>query len=362
MESPNLDVLRAIGVTAVFLFHLTLVLERASAHDFAWRMHALDPDPFGRAAVLLFFVHTAFVLMLSLDRSEHAGEAYATSFFIRRAFRIYPLSICCIVLLLALRIPHSIYRPFEFPGPRALLANLLLVQNVTKDWSITVPMWTLPYEAQSYALLPFVYITVKSNRTPKGAALWFMGTILAAYAAGRVVYRGGLILEFLPCFMAGVLAYKLAARQRVAQWPSWCWPLSILGLMLLYGFAVNAQHFSIWTYTTRGLVTEAGISLILGCILPGFKPASNVVFTSGCKIIAKYSYSIYLTHISIMWFAFMKLAAQPAPVRWLVFLILTPALPILLFHAVEWPAMQMGRRLSHAVRQGFGFRRTEVSS
>jgi peptidoglycan/LPS O-acetylase OafA/YrhL len=362
-QSSNLDILRAIAVSTVFLFHLALGLGRAAGHDEAWMGHGFDPEPIGRSAVLLFFVHTSFVLMQSLERSEIAGDRIAISFFIRRAFRIYPLSIVCVLAILALRIPHSFYsNSFEFPTWRALIANLLLFQNATKDPSVTVPLWSLPYEVQMYALLPLVYLTVRLTRSAAGAVLCFVGSALAAPAAFMVSYRAAYLTQFLPCFMAGAVAYRLTARHPTKRWPSWCWPISIVGLMALYIVAINVQHISIWAFSNRGCFIAGGICLILGCALPRFKHATNPVLVRVSKSIAKYSYGIYLTHMSVIWFSFIRLQGIAAPLRWLIFLLLSVSVPIALFHIVENPLIAVGRKLSHAASEGLRSRQTVTSS
>ena len=303
--------------------------------------------------MLLFFVHTSLVLMQSLERSEKAGDRLAVPFFIRRAFRIYPLSVVCVLVILALHIPHSFYsNSFEFPKWRALIANLLLFENATKDPSVTVPMWSLPYEVQVYALLPLVYLTVRVTRPAAGAILCFAGSVLAAPAAIMVSYRAAYLLQFLPCFMAGVVAYRLAARHPKSWWPSWCLPIFIVGLMALYVTAIDAQHIEIWGFSNRGCFIAGGMCLMLGCALPRFKQATNPALVAVSKSIAKYSYSIYLTHLSVIWFSFIRLRKIAAPLQWLIFLLLSVSVPIILFHIVENPMIALGRKLSRTASRG----------
>src|SRR4051794_12015754 len=95
---PNLDLLRAIAVLCVVVCHLSLVFGNASAHFF---------NLLGYFGVVVFFVHTSLVLMMSLDRanSENPTAALFVPFMVRRCFRVYPLAICAVVAVYSWNVP-----------------------------------------------------------------------------------------------------------------------------------------------------------------------------------------------------------------------------------------------------------------
>src|SRR4030088_2844768 len=102
--SANLDFLRSGAVLMVLVNHLT-------------RHYHFDRfDDVGLFGVLLFFVHTSLVLMYSMQRSPMAGFALVIAFYIRRFFRIYPLSILAVLTAVALHL-HADGRGLSF-GPR----------------------------------------------------------------------------------------------------------------------------------------------------------------------------------------------------------------------------------------------------
>ena len=72
-DNTNLNILRAIAVLAVLLYHC---LQRFGIELFSM----------GRFGVLIFFVHTALVLMMSLERL--GGDRMVTRFYTQRFFRI----------------------------------------------------------------------------------------------------------------------------------------------------------------------------------------------------------------------------------------------------------------------------------
>jgi peptidoglycan/LPS O-acetylase OafA/YrhL len=98
--------------------------------------------------------------MRSMQRSGLSGLDLMKTFYIRRFFRIYPLSILTVLGAVALHL-HANGRGISFgprPQPLELTSNLLLVQNLTYSDSIVGPLWSLPIEVQMYVLLPFFFL------------------------------------------------------------------------------------------------------------------------------------------------------------------------------------------------------------
>ena len=131
------------------------------------------PHNMGRLGVLMFFVHTSLVLMMSLERTT-SGAVPSTvilSFYIRRAFRIYPLSIVTVCSVALLRIPYERFQTFHKPTALELLSNLTLTQNLTHARSVIGPLWSLPWEVQMYLCPPLVFLIVRRRRFTLLAAL-----------------------------------------------------------------------------------------------------------------------------------------------------------------------------------------------
>ena len=163
----NLDVLRAIAVMLVLFAHTT----KATRLGPTALTDRIDVN-LGRFGVLLFFVHTALVLMMSMQRSADR-PLWPLRFYIQRIFRIYPLSILCVVAVLLLHIPFMPFRAFALPSAANILQNLTLTQNLTQPHPIRVgnlivannsvshPMWSLPFEIQMYLLLPLAFVFLR---------------------------------------------------------------------------------------------------------------------------------------------------------------------------------------------------------
>ncbi|MGH9524444.1 MAG: acyltransferase family protein, partial [Terriglobales bacterium] len=95
-DLTTLDFLRAAATIAVIVCHLLARFGHAST--------AVANG--GRLAVLVFFVHTCYVLMLSMGRmrTQHARSLWR-KFLVRRFFRLYPLPVFAMLCIIAFRIP-----------------------------------------------------------------------------------------------------------------------------------------------------------------------------------------------------------------------------------------------------------------
>src|SRR5271165_151232 len=162
-DSANLDVLRAIAVMCVFFSHL-LHFSRGGETEFGWHL--------GQLGVLMFFVHTSLVLMFSLERTSLDGHALFSSFYIRRAFRIYPLSIFCVLSIFFIHYPPEVRLIHHVWSHKELLVNLTLTQNLFRKRSFLNVLWTLPLEVQMYFFLPFLFIAFRPRSVRPVLLLW----------------------------------------------------------------------------------------------------------------------------------------------------------------------------------------------
>src|ERR1035441_1228406 len=89
-HSANLDILRSFAVSVVLIDHLVRTLAAHTGFHNAAVM--AFTSQIGHAGVLAFFVHTSLVLMYSLERLNRTAGRVGLRFYLRRFFRIYPLS------------------------------------------------------------------------------------------------------------------------------------------------------------------------------------------------------------------------------------------------------------------------------
>jgi peptidoglycan/LPS O-acetylase OafA/YrhL len=321
--SPNLDFLRAVAVLLVYFFHLFITTGPRL------------PDFLAHFGVILFFVHTSLVLMFSLERIDLRGQRLFATFYVRRLFRIYPLSIVCVCLIVLFQLPRAPWWPWTQPDASTILANLLLYTEFTYKPVVTSVLWSLPYEVAMYAVLPFCYLAGKAYGIRGILALWALAVVsglVQPFISGRLA-----LAQFAPCFIAGVACYFMGYGVRRRPLPFFGWPLILLA-------AAGIQAFG--TYYEYEQVSRWALCLMLGLTAPFFAELNRPMLNKGTELIARYSYGIYLTHLHAQWAALVVLKDQPAAVRYSVLIVLSIGLPVALYHLVEAPMIKLGSRLT----------------
>lgn len=335
-ELPNLDVLRAIAVGLVLADHVSETVSphiRVLLHPWDWHL--------GRLGVLAFFVHTSLVLMQSLERSHYDGAAMFVSFYVRRVFRIYPLSVLCVVAVLLFHVPRVAWEaaPPVWTGSD-IVSNLLLMQNLTRSPSVLAPLWSLPYELQMYVVLPFLFWLAR--RWPPLLVGWlgYAVAVLAGLVQPLIPGASRLSLaQYGPCFLAGVLAFALSKRVE-PRIPSSAWVPFLVGLFAVY-VVVAGQLVTVhapwlaWTFC-----------LVLGLLLPYFRQGVSRPAKVVAHHVAKYSYGIYLSHMVALWIGFGTPGPASLVAGWFWFIGALTVLSVAGYHLVERPLMEAGGRFS----------------
>ncbi len=326
LPSSNLDFLRAFAVACVVISHLLDALGYGGHGSL------------GRFGVVLFFVHTSLVLMASLDRMQQlsSGWRLIAGFWLRRIFRIYPLSIVTVVAVWAIHLPPNtgaLYTPIH---PFTLISNLLLIQNLTYEPNVLYSLWTLPLEVQMYVLLPFLFLCIADRRYPS-FLLWVV-SILFAEVSPQISERLSVFL-YAPCFIAGVVAFDLLRRSRRLLLPAWVWPLGILIATALFG---PWDNISLPHKIGRAWV----LALTVGVLYPHVQEMRLRAAQRAVHWIAEHSYGIYLCHGTLLWLAFEQV---PRWAAWPFLAATLLGLPALLYRFVERPLMLVGAHLSRRV-------------
>ncbi len=328
-QSSNLDLLRAVAVSLVLFGHF--VVYSGVRNAFFTRFFA-DIETLTWFAVLVFFIHTSLVLMMSLARLEKGlADGLVWRFYVRRAARIYPLAAAVVFICYAAHIP-------PFPGVPACgasaaerLSNLFLTQNITQSCVVSGPLWSLPFEVQMYLLLPAFYLFGKRLRWP--AFIIAIGFVLWYISRKAVPYD---LLRYAPWFSMGIYAFFRRTKQSLdARW-------FFVALVFLIGGKAASTHIRSFI---SGWIAFA-IGIVFCHVLPMCRDISAAFITRPAAFIAKYSYGIYLVHAPLLWLVFFRLPAIPLYVRIPLFLALVMLASIALYHALEAPLIRFGARVS----------------
>jgi peptidoglycan/LPS O-acetylase OafA/YrhL len=340
VESSKLDVIRSLAVLLVVLSHLPLTRQLV---ELAFGVGRINIQPIGLVGVGIFFVHTCFVLMLSLERqgANPGAGLGARTFLLRRMFRIYPLSVSVVIVLALL----SVLTGRAEVSTSQFVTNVLLVQNLTGDVSIPAALWSLPFEVQMYLLLPGIYLLTSGHRARAVeivAALWLgsVAIVLLILAAGLNYH----LVKYLPAFLPGVLAYWLDSRRSgPRRLPAAAPALYIL--LVAACFPVLVAHGA------RENLLLWPTCLLLGLLIPYSREIRSSQVKRFAGIIAKYSYGIYLVHGPLIALSFGELRDSPPILQWATFGFGTAVLSYLGFHLIEDPGIRAGKRVADALRR-----------
>jgi peptidoglycan/LPS O-acetylase OafA/YrhL len=320
-DSANLDLLRAVAVLCVFFAHLRDQLAGTGSHT-SWL--------FGQMGVYIFFVHTSLVLLLSLERSASRldGIALTVDFYVRRVFRIYPLAIICVTLAFLDIVPTRAAGspPWEWS---TYIANLALTIRPFYEEEMWPVIWTLPFEMKMYLLLPLLFFFLRHRNIGWVFVGWGAAVLVAhvqPHVSGRLDFA-----QYMPCFIGGVLAWKMTHIVG-PRWRAAWWPAAFIACSAVWLAAPRQDdELSRWTFC-----------LLLGYTIPWFKDLRWAPLVAVARVIAKYSYGIYLAHLPILWWAL----TFEGPARWLMLAGLMMLVPYAAFHFVERPMIGIGRTLA----------------
>ncbi len=320
-ELPNLDLLRSMAVLMVVFSHIFIFYEKRWIGPFAMEW-------IGTAGVFIFFIHTALVLMWSLERRPHPLD-----FYIRRAFRIYPLALFAIFVAVLFHAPVSGNQVQHFSAAQVtahmLVSNVLLIQNLAQERNINGVMWTLCLEVEMYIVLPMVFYYVRRNM-----ALWPIVLLwMLACAYGRLTPHNIMSLVIVvPYFLSGVIAYVGFARRK-AILPGWMLPIALIAFLMIFLLAPNFHRA--WF-----------LCLAIGLSLPSFRQIRSKALIRCTHEIAKYSYGIYLSHIFALVLGLYLMPHQPLFLQLTVIFSSTAILSVAGYKWLEAPMIRYGSRFA----------------
>jgi peptidoglycan/LPS O-acetylase OafA/YrhL len=320
-----IDALRGYAIIGVMMSHL----------------HLLGPP----AAVQLFFLASGIALMYS--HASH-GDLGATSFYIRRLFRIAPMFWASIPLFYLQNLITG-----EPPADLAQIVSAATFTHWVKpQWNNSaVPgSWSIACEVIFYLFFPFVAARVTNVRRGIGLVaisvalavcmwpilMWYAGLMGVTEVSGRHAFTFYSFSTQAPCFAAGILIFWLLEEKQSRAFAAGL--LGLATIVALWQFREHADRFYLFNVAGYAAIAYALGNGKLGLLVS--RPICGVGLIS---------YSAYFWHFIVIAISENYLPHFTELERVPLVILITLLLSTLTYRAIEKPMMRLGARLASTV-------------
>ncbi|WP_051388646.1 acyltransferase family protein [Arthrobacter sp. 35W] len=325
---PALDGLRAVSILLVLVFH---------THDRLW-------DPLnGYLGVTIFFVISGFLITtLLLREEERDGRASIWRFYVRRAFRIFPLYYLSLIAVSVLVLGFGMgSHPENYPGRLPLLAtyNGEFAGSGTFSHS-----WSLGIEEKFYLVWPFLGFALAAFMRKR---LLIASVLLVSSMASTPFVGWNYFAIYIPILAGVVLAILMNQEKTFNIVRQLARPVP--GTLILAGTTAALLMNDDVTYVHVPFSILAALSLPLALIGPRF--IGNALSWKPLRYVGTRAYGIYLFHPMLLDIVDRVLPMnEDYPLLSLarVVLLLGSSLAVaeVLFRLFENPLIKVGRRLT----------------
>ena len=330
----NLTLIRLLASLAVILGHADLLSPFAARPDPLQRL--LRFDSLGGLAVETFF----FVSGLLVTRS-FLNDPRPTAFVVKRAFRIFPALIVCMLVTVLVAGPlltdGSVVRYFDSRETWLYLA----INSTLLTWvrwrlpgvfpcsihGVNAALWTLPLELHCYYVVALLG-GARWLRSRTSAVLFCVGVILVSlFAPERMPWFGSNPpAHLLPaCFATGVLVC-LYAEHIVIDWRT------CAGAWLVAALAATAG----WP----------AYPFVLACFTTGLALATTPALLGRMRLTVDPSYGIYIYGFLIQQTLYKIAPTMGVHANQVLAIAVAVGIGLVSWHWIEKPALDLGHRLS----------------
>ena len=361
IRSNGLDTLRALAIVLVFMYHYMVFVSREPT--FGWA------STVGWVGVDLFFVLSGYLIGNQIFSGLAQGrQLLLTTFYARRALRTWPMF--WVVLAAYFLLPSVMGgRP-----PPPLWKFLTFTQNYQlQPGTAFSHAWSLCIEEQFYLVLPLTVLIAMRVGTRRYQAWWLLLALLATGIVARGVLwsmygreaMGGTqgyypniyyatlcrFDEFLPGIAVAmmknfhpVLWRRLMARGNTLFWAGVA-AVALAGYGVVAHYAVDGYGYPFFMTVFGYSCIAAAFSVLVASALSERSPL-HFIRIPGASQLARWSYSIYLSHKAVA-FILDRYATQHAAPPWLelpAIAATSVAVGALLYRLVELPFMTLRDR------------------
>jgi peptidoglycan/LPS O-acetylase OafA/YrhL len=350
-RQPGLDLLRAIAIVLVILYHAGL---------FGFVL-PYDVQRFGWIGVDLFFVLSGYLIAGQLLSALARGRSpNVRRFYWRRALRILPAFLVIVTicfLLPSLR---------EYPVMPPLWKFLTFTQNLGLRGGTTFShAWSLCIEGQFYLLLPLLLLALV--RLPRGHWIVPCAVVLCGIVIRGLIAHANLNSPepsfavwqkfiYYPTYarldpltmgvcLAAIEHFRPKWWTALTKMVKWIWIPGLAAIVLALVLAENRLSISSCAFGFP--LIALGFSALLLCAVSPALPFSRVAIP-GAAFLATVAYSVYLSHkLMIHWtltFGAAHSIVETSVTGYLLMLSSILIVGSVLFFAVERPFLQMRQR------------------
>jgi len=296
-----IDTLRGLAALFVVAYHLSMIT-RPNVVPPTWLANIVGA---GGSGVMLFFIVSAFTLCLSMETRATGAAEPVTNFYLRRLFRIAPLFYLWLVLYYVRDIWY-----FHVFHPAGMVAqSVFFVFNLTpgQEAGYVWASWTIGVEMLFYAMFPLIFAYARNLGLALAIFLFAMalrlpwhnltGLIITDPNEAEAYYDYSIIFN-LGVFLFGVVVYQIYKLINHAS-----------AIRHGAGYALTACFFVglVWDcYCSPGWDRSTQVlvqTLLYSALLLGLSISPvTLVVNRVTQFFGKISYSVYLSHATIVFF------------------------------------------------------------
>jgi peptidoglycan/LPS O-acetylase OafA/YrhL len=333
---PILDGIRGFSCLMILFAH-------AVHYGWLFTITKQDIPGDGQLAVMLFFTLSGF-LMAYHYLPGRLSWRYWLAFMIRRIFRIYPVFLLIVAFGVVLAGMSHSHRWDVFSWHEAAMLWLL----IDKMWIF----WTVVVEMRFYFFFCFLGIGLlwlqrRISPLTVVTAFW----VLLLFVDSVTYTRDD--LNYLPCFIGGMVAAMLTVHYDVKKWfPQSYWNAAVVVCFaILIGFLppfmtyLRGHYFEPWQHI---LIYSPVIAIIIFSLGNTGGPVAWCFSNRFIQWVGRISYSVYLVHCYV--FPFTHFFFTPFTITGSILSFAVVLLVgWLLYLTVEMPFYRLGIKLSRHI-------------
>lgn len=307
-----MDLIRGLSALAVMFGHImglffvnySFVTNRSLAkHGLYW------VTSFGHEAVMVFFVLSGFFIGTSVLESFRERRWSWREYLINRLTRLQLVLVPALILgalwdQIGMRIPQATSLYFgevdRYLLPSVALrstvpmffGNLFFLQGIASPvFGSNGPIWSLGYEWWYYILFPLLVIAA-GYQVGRGMGSRFLHL---GFAALLLYFVGSQIHLYFLIWLAGMFVGRLPAARGIGRPGIWTLLCVAAGTTFFLSLAWAHQHPGMIS-AVRDYVIGLCFSLWLYALIKQSREDVSRSYERVAKILAGFSYSLYLTH------------------------------------------------------------------